>query len=259
MVLAAVQASWAQSLQEKRLRSQTKYNFLNDFTASSNAQKVDAFDQRISGVYTFGLKYKVNKKNNFWFFARGSKLFYGRERMGLLDSIVRYEHLLGTYKGVLNRARLSVVLPTNDDNHETTSFNGAVSGQIRSGLSLPKNFYLNIVNTLRWNFHQYRISETAGINIQSTFRSSATLSYTLFSKITLAGVFGVSMAKSYENKYRKAYNFDYSGSYSITDKLSASLGYGINANFTKADGRASNIKLFDERNSYYYASLTHFY
>lgn len=259
LVSAVASLSWAQSLEEQRLQSQTKYNFLNDLTLDSNTQKVSAKDSSSGLTYTLGVKYKIDKKSSLWGFLRGSKRFSGEERLDLLDTIVRYERSLGTWLKLKNRLRVSAILPTNDHNHETTSFVGGVSAQLRSGLSLNKSIYANLVNTLRWNFHEYRVSELAGINIQSTLSSSVNLSYTVMPKLVLSSAMGLRLAKTYENNIKNSYNFDLSASYSVTDKLSVGGGYGVNASLTKADGRSSNLRLFDERDAGYYVNLSHFY
>ncbi len=251
--------SWAQSLEDQRLASQTKFNFLNDLTLDSNVQKKASVDNNSGLTYTFGLKYKIDSKNSIWAFARAAKRLSGEERFDLLDTIVRYERSLGTFMGASNRFRLSAVLPTNEHVHETTSFNGALSGQLRSGLTLRPRLYLTVVNTLRWNFHRYRVSEVAGINIQSTLRSSLLFSYTLNKKVLFSSSIGGVMAKTYKNKFRNHYNYDVSASYNLTNKATLTAGLGTSASATKADGRSSNIRLFDERDTSYYLSLSHFY
>lgn len=250
---------YAQSVEELRLKNPSKYNFLNDLTWDTNAQKFDAIDNSRGLTYTFGLKYKIDGKSNLWGFAQFSKRFNGEERFDMLDSVLRYERTLGSLYDFSNRTRLSLILPTNEFNHELTSFVGALSAQMRSGKSLNNKFYLNLINTLRWNFHNYRVSEQASPNIQALFSSSASISYTPLEKLTLSGSLGWRFAKSYKNIVTDRYSFDLSASYSLPKKLTLTLGAGTQGSPYTANGQSSNIRIFDERNTSYYISLSHFY
>lgn len=257
--LSFQQASFAQTLEEQRLQSGTKFNYLSDLTLDTNVQRANTVDNISGGTYTFGLKYAPDKKTNLWAFVRGAKRFNGEQVFGLLDTILRYERLIPKYQGFTNRFRASAILPTNEDIHESTSFNGGLSLQLRSGRPLGKKVYFNFINSLRWNTHEFTVSEQAVANIEAVASTLASFAYSLNAKFLFASSVGASVAKTYRNKTRNNYSFDVAAVYNYTNRTSFTAGYAVNGAQVKADGRSSNIRLFDERNSNYFLSLTYFY
>lgn len=260
MGLLFVQTTWAQSLEEQRLKSRQKFNYLNDMTVDSNAQDFGSLDNNRGVTYTLGIKYSPEsiKGANFWLIPRLSKRFNNEEILGLLDTIVRFEKTLDSFLGFSQRLRLDATLPTNEFVHEQTSFAGAGSVGLRWGRSISPSLYLIWSNTLRWNFHQYRVSELGIVNIQSTFSSFGNLTYTVSPKLMLGTEFGWSWAKTYQNNYRNNYLLGGFASYIITPALSTTIGVSTFSSPFMADGQNSNIRLFDERETTLYMSLTHF-
>lgn len=249
----------AATLEEQRLRSKSPWNFLNDFYVDTNAQGLNSVDNSSGGTYTSGLRYKINSQDFLWVYGRLGKRFTGEERFDLLDTLVRYERLLNEkLLGMSSRLRFDLTLPTNQINNERTSFVGALGSQIRFTTTLPYNVFLTWTNTVRWNFHTYRVSVYGSPNIQATGSTSLNFSYTLTPKTQLALGLGWSLAKSYENTVTSNYSIDVSGSYVLTDKWSAYAGWTTGGSPYTADGRNSNIQLFDERNTTYYIGVTHF-
>lgn len=249
----------AQTLEEQRLRSVSPWNFLNDFTIDTNAQDVNAIDNSSGVTYTTGFRYKLSSKRNFWAFGRLSKRFTGEERFDPLDTILRVEQVLDQkILSMSTRARVDVTLPTNEFIREQTSFVGALGGQLRLTKVLPYKLFFALNNNLRWNFHDYRVSELGIANIQASASTLATLSYAATPKIQTTVSLGWSLAKSYENTFTDFYSIDLSASYVLTDQWSILGGWTTAGSPFTADGQNSNIRLFDERDTTFYFSLTHF-
>lgn len=250
--------AFSQSLEEQRLLSQSKYNYLNDISFATNPQTNKA-DQVRNVTYALGLKYKLDAKTNLWAIGLINKSLNQEERFGLLDTILRYDRSISKLYGFNNRIRLSAILPTNERVHEQTSFEGAATLQLRSGKSIGGKFFLNLVNTLRWNFHEFRVSETAIPNIQATLNNNVLLSYGITPKTQAVLNLGWTTAKTYKNIFRDRYTIDLSVNYAIDSKLSTYAGFTTNAEPVSADGQESNLAVFDERDTTFYLGLSHFY
>ncbi len=249
----------AQTLEEQRLRSKSPWNFLNDFTMDSNAQDLSAIDNSSGLTYTSAVRYAINPKRIFWAFGRGSKRFTGEERFDLLDTILRLEQVLDQkFLGMGMRARIDAILPTNEFEHEQTSFVGALGSQLRFTKVLPYRLFLTWNNNVRWNFHNYRVSELANPNIQSSATTLFSLSFAATPKFQLSSSLGWSVAKSYKNNLSDFYTIDLNASYVLTKEWSTTVGWTTAGSPFTADGQNSNIKLFDERDTTFYMSLTHF-
>lgn len=249
----------AQTLEEQRLRSKSPWNFLNDFTIDSNSQAVDAVDNTSGLTYTTGFRYSLTPKRNLWVFGRLAKRFTGEERFDMLDTIVRIEQVLGQkVLGMGTRLQLNAILPTNDFIREQTSFVGATTGQVRFTKALPYNLFFIWNNNLRWNFHDYRVSELGIPNIQANASTLGILSYAVSPRIQSSLGLGWSVAKSYSNVFRDFYTIDINTSYVFTKEWSVLGGWTTAGSPFTADGRNSNINLFDERDTTFYLSLTHF-
>ncbi len=249
----------AQTLEEQRLRSKSPWNFINDITLDTNAQNLNAIDNSSGATYTAGFRYSLGKKRNLWAFGRAAKRFSGEERFDLLDTIVRIEQVLDQkILSMAPRVRLEAVLPTNEFVHEQTSFVGALGTQFRLTKPLPYKLFLIWSNNLRWNFHNFRVSETGVPNIQTTASSLINLSYAVNPKIQTSLGLGWSLAKSYENNLTDFYSIDLNASYVFTNELSFVAGWTTAGSPFTADGRNTNIKLFDERDTTFYFSFTHF-
>lgn len=253
--------SWAQTLEEQRLQSRQKFNFLNDVTLDTNPQPLDSIDNSSGMTYTLGIKYSpvTIKRSNVWLLTRISKRFNGEEILGLLDTIIRFEKSVDTFMGWVPRFRVDVTLPTNEFMHEQTSFVGAGSAQVRLGRSLltPK-LYVLWLNTLRWNFHQYRVSEIGAVNIQNTLSSFGVANYSVTEKLQVGAEFGWAWARTYGGNIRNNYLLGGYASYVITPEWSATMGASTQASPLTADGQSSNIKFFNERFTTTYLSVTHF-
>lgn len=260
MVLGLGQLSWAQTLEEKRLQSRQKFNFLNDVTVDTNPQPFDSIDNSSGMTYTLGIKYSPEsvKRSNIWLLTRMSKRFNGEEILGLLDTIVRFEKSTDAFMGWAPRFRVDLTLPTNEFVHEQTSFVGAASGQIRLGRSLTPKIYFLWLNTLRWNMHEYRVSELGSVNIQNTLSSFGVANYSISPKLQAGVEFGWSWARTYGGNIRNNYLLGGYASYVITPEWSATIGASTQASPMTADGQSSNIKFFNERFTTTYLSVTHF-
>jgi hypothetical protein len=249
----------AQTLEEQRLRSKSPWNFLNDFTVDSNAQDVNAIDNSSGVTYTSGLRYALNPKQIFWAFGSGSKRFTGEERLDLLDTVLRFEQVLDQKLFTMSqRLRFDAVLPTNDFVHEQTSFMGAVVGQIRFTKALPYRMFLIWNNRLRWNFHDFRVSELGIPNIQTTAGTLLNLSFAATPKLQTSLGLGWSLARTYKSVLKDFYSIDINASYVLTKEWSMTGGWTTAGSPYTADGQNSNIKLFDERDTTFYFSFTHF-
>lgn len=249
----------AQTLEEQRLLSVSPWNFLNDFTVDTNAQNLNAVDNSSGLTYTSGLRYALGAKENLWVFGRASKRFTGEERFDLLDTIVRYERVLDQkFLTMSTRSRLDAILPTNTFIQEQTSFMGALGAQLRFTKVLPYRLFLIWNNNLRWNFHRYRVSELAIPNIQTTASTLGILSFAATPRIQASLGLGWSVARSYENTLTDFYSIDLNASYVFTKEWSALAGWTTAGSPFTADGQNSNIRLFDERDTTFYFSVTHF-
>lgn len=260
-VYAFSSIAMAQTLEEKRLASKQKLNYLNDVTVDSNPQPLDAIDNSSGVTYTLGVKYAPEsiKRSNVWVLGRMSKRFNGEEILGLLDTIVRFEKNFATpVLGFAPRLRFDLILPTNEFVHEQTSFYGATSMQLRLGRSLTPKLYMLLINTLRWNYHQYRISEIGSANIQNTLSSYVVFAYSVAPKTQVGLETGWSWAKTYENNIRNNYLLGGFASYMFTPEWSSTIGISTFASPMTADGQSSNLRVFNERFSTMYFSVTHF-
>lgn len=260
IVLLMGQQAFSQTLEEQRLQSRQKLNYLNDITVDTNPQPLDSIDNSSGMTYTLGIKYSPVsvKRSNIWLLARMSKRFNGEEIFGLLDTIVRFEKSIDPLWGWSPRLRVDITLPTNEYVHEQSSFVGAGSFQLRLGRSVTPRLYLMWLNTLRWNLHQYRVSEVGSVNIQNTLSSFGVLNYSLTEKIQVGTEFGWTWARTYESNIRNNYLLGGYASYVITPEWSATLGMSTQASPMTADGQSSNIKIFNERFTTTYLSVTHF-
>lgn len=249
----------AQTLEEQRLRSKSPWNFLNDFTVDTNSQLENSIDNSSGVTYTSGFRYSLGAQRNLWVFGRLAKRFTGEERFDMLDTIVRLEQALDPkFLGMSMRLRGDLILPTNDFIREQTSFVGATGGQLRFTKSLPYNLFFIWSNNFRWNFHDYRVSELGIPNVQTTASASGLLSYSVSPRLQTSLTLGWSVAKTYENIFKDFYSIDINASYTFTKEWSALFGWTTAGSPFTADGRSSNIRLFDERDTTFYLSVTHF-
>lgn len=247
------------TLEEQRLRSKSPWNFMNDVTVDTNAQPVTSVDNSSGATYTSGIRYKLDTKTMVWGFGRLSKRFDGEERLDLLDTIIRLERALDFKPlGMASRGRVDVTLPTNEFVHEQTSFVGALGAQLRFTKTLPYGVFMTWANTARWNFHEFRVSELAIPNIQAIASTDFNFSYALGSKIQAFLGLGWSLAKTYKNIVTDNYQIGVGGTYVLNDKWNTAFGFSTAGSPYSADGQNSNINLFDERDTIYYLSLTHF-
>lgn len=153
---------------------------------------------------------------------------------------------------------MSVVLPTNRQAQDQTSFQGAAG--LSTGLTFS-NLWLDSTLGYKLSFlrnsHEFDRSADDAANIREALSQTVDLSLPVFGDFSLEGVFIYTQGLTYQNDTRHKFATGVDLVWSATRALSLSVGTSNAGEALKPNGYQSNIEFFDEKTSVVSFGLTY--
>ena len=139
------------------------------------------------------------------------------------------------------------VLPTNDILVRNERFRGGVGtkGALRFSSIGNSRFDLSFASSIRKNFNDYEISATGNPLLESSFSQELKLDFRATDRFTTSLFGRYILAKTYAGSERQRFLADLSAAYQINKQWNLNAGITNTGDAFKADGVASNIRLFD--------------
>lgn len=257
------QAQLSSSMEmEAQKTKQNRLQVIALLQSESNFQDQDSPDARSTSSFILVPTYKLDEFNTL-----GATVAYIQdhddEQKSQLNDVKLYikkKPITLFKKGTLSFVQnFNGYLPTNQDNREIGSFQGALEYDPRlvftlmpSRLALPLTYQLK----LRKNFHEFSLSEKATANISHSVLNSLNMERPLFGTPFSLGLdFGLLNAWTYRGTPRSKFSMSQYLSYSINNGTILQAGHSNTDSFYKSDGRTANVEIFDQVSSMYYATM----
>lgn len=151
---------------------------------------------------------------------------------------------------------VSAILPTNEEVREKDRLQGAGALGTKIIFESPS---LNAVGSvsLRKNVHEFEINAENAANVEYSFNQRLDLEFPLSEKFALTATGIYRSGWTYEGSQRNSFVFDAGLDFAASTALTLSVGTTNDASTLQANGRDSNIALFDENTSVVRAGMTY--
>ena len=153
---------------------------------------------------------------------------------------------------------VSGVVPTNQEVVKTTSFQGAVSLEPTTSVSL-KRIHLPVSLTyglgLTRNFHEFDRRNDGSQNTQYVIVNRGLIEGEISEKISIGLTGKFTSGLTYSSSWRSKFELTEEIAYQATPAMAIAIGHTNEANTLKSDMQSSNIELFNENTSAVYGGL----
>jgi hypothetical protein len=246
-------------LTEQTTEKEKKFNAQISLEYSQKTTEEEAVGAEKSMDLTINPSYKINES-----LTASLKASLSKELSGVQNTTASNTTLGLSIKGhkfsetITSAHSLSAILPTDQEVRERDHLRGAIgvsNGIAYKGdylslkylLGLSKNFHEFNMNSEGLFLNEYRISNTAEIEIPVTEKLS----------LSATGIYRISF--TYEKDQRYGFEIHSDINYEFNQNLAANLGVSNDGPALKPDGVDSNIAVFDEKSSTLRAGLTYIY
>jgi hypothetical protein len=205
------------------------------------------------------LSYKLSEFWSVTSIIGGEKELVGRQEIHMSNTPIKLSYkrfvLLDVFK-VENR--LTATLPTNDEIARDTSYRGGVnlgSDFKHEFKAIPVDFVYGFGVTR--NLHGYELDREGSPNIEYSIIHSIALVGHLGKKVNLLGAMSVKNGKTYVGAEKTTFLGKAGVEVEVTKSFSAGVEINNEGDALKADGRESNISLYNENTTVLGAGLSY--
>ncbi len=223
--------------------------------SSSNFYKEDSPDRENSSSFTISPSYTINQNHSLaGEFAVNRDEVKGGESSVSNTSISLSQKLGSLNRDISAKASLGGVLPTNETDRKEKSYQGSVS----LGGSLKGEFKLATINySLKGtrNIHEFTQSSDGSSNVQYSITNALSADFE-FAKVWTLSLSGIAkVGWVYQGSTRQSYGNEIALSNQISKSIALSAGLRNDGAAFKADGSTSNVKIYDQNTTVFFASL----
>lgn len=174
------------------------------------------------------------------------------------NSAIGLSYLTKLTDGITWTVSGSGVLPTNPEEREQKSYQGAVRfGNALSFSEIPGGGFMSYRLTLGRNFHGYSQGADGSYNLKQSLSHSLDYTQPVYGNVSITGVFSYSQAWTYLDDERYSFLMAAQVSYQATEQASVSVGTANQAGALRPNGRDSNIEFFNDETSIVTLGLTY--
>ncbi len=252
-----VQTSTTTAPEVERSDSKKPWSIAADLSTYSNtfasesveAERGTSLDLTASVVVSPLLKLSLN--------AVVDKSFVGQQDTTMSDtgislSIKGYEF----NKNLASVHSVAGVVPTSETSREVARLKGAMS--VTNGLSYAENWAtLTYRLTVRRNFHEFNINADGAKNAEYSFANRLTAAVPLYKKLSMDLDFIFRDLITYDQNQRQNFAFSTGLNYELKNNLNVYISTSNEGSAVKANGRDSNISVFDDKSSTYGAGVNY--
>jgi hypothetical protein len=122
-----------------------------------------------------------------------------------------------------------------------------------------QNFSIIPIARFTRNFHRYTRNADDSANVRQSALGALYIETPVAKKLTLSLGGSYNYGWTYQTSTRETFGFSEELSYDLDKAVTVSLGHSNDANVFAADGKANNVRLFDENTSTLYVNVRGIY
>lgn len=246
-----------QSISEKILRESPRLSWSASFTADSNLQDTDTYENERGALMRVSPRYRINESFTAIASLGVTQRFTQENRTDMTNatiSLSRNPMRIGTLGDL--RATGTLILPTNEIQRDKESLRGALRLGTNFFVRTNTSFILETGISATMNNHQYSVSAFDTPNIQWRTSPYINMGWGPNDKWQFFLYSGYDSTWTYRNTYRGFFTLDESITYIPSREWSFTAGHTNAGSITTLDGRNSNIAFYDTRTSVFYLNGT---
>ncbi len=261
LVLALAAIAVTSFAEEKPAKS---YSIIGQLTTTSNVQPVESVDYSASQDVDLTTSYKFPTIVSLALDLNLSREYTGEGLTKVGDGYLRANFsALNLSNGLKLSADLINQLPLSEDSRDRSSLYTATTLRPNLSADLSELNIKGLSVVYRVGFtryiHQFTTSTTGASNNQYSISNRIDVMYSFLEKYSATLINNFSTTWSYAQRQRNSFSFRQELGFDITNKFSAQLGHSNQAGSLKADGRSSNVALFNETTSSVYTGVSYVY
>jgi len=238
-------------------KAEKKWEFLMALERSSNLVKDDSPLDNTATDLTLIPKWTFNKNWGFSVRSIIEKEEGGARNTTFADTSISLGRQGYKFNGTYSLSHsVAGYMPTNQQNHEDTSFQGAAAlgTKFLAHYSWLDAFY---ALSLRRNVHEFMVAADGSENIQYLLSHAIGLELPITSKWKLSSDAVYRQGWTYHNYQRQTFLFAFDINYEAIKNLTFNLGTSNEGSALKANGQNSNMRFFDDNSSVLRAGVTY--
>lgn len=233
-----------------------------DLSYNSDNKRINRIDKSSNLDLLLAPSYPLSKIETLSLVLGGNKDLTGERLWIYNDTYLAYSrNLYKTEDQFLSLSGISRIFhPTNEESRQIKTLRTKLFFGPQVKIDLAKKWaFLPLTVTYRpyyqQSFHRYKVAYDGKSNTQYSLSNRLILDYSFTEKISLTvdSIYGRSY--TYQGNPQDTFVFDQSLGYSLNETYSFSLGHNNEGGALKANGRDSNVEIFNNNKSTFYLSI----
>lgn len=245
---------------KKRKVEKSAFGLSLGATINSNLHAPSANEHALNTDFEISPSYKLTEKTTLIAALSGNKDFKGERKFELYDSYIGAVRPIHNF-GHISVSALGLVFIPLSEASKLSSF--------KSGVFLASTFTLDMTNLyfnnfgfdfrpgVRVNFHQFETSLAGGSNTKYSLSGRFRIHYTFSDKFKMSLSNSYSRSTTYLGNTRDSYAFSQNLSYALNQAAEVSVGHSKGGSPLSANGKETEIEIFDSRSSSIYTGLSY--
>lgn len=249
----------AQVLKEQLKVSEKRWGVSSSLSSSTSLHNTDDYNHSAETRITIAPNYRITDDlkitaslSGLQQMDGGKKSSMSNTRVSLQKSPMQINPDLMWFPTVLTD------LPTNVESRKLSGYRGNLGIQatgIQSLRLFEQNFSLIPLVRYTHNFHRYTRTASDAANINRTALGAVYLETGLMKNVTLTVGGNYTYGWTYQTSTREYFGFSQEVTYAFNKALTLAAGHSNDAEVFAADGRTTNVNLFNDNTSTVYMTL----
>lgn len=229
-----------------------------DLTYNTDNKTFDQKNKSSNIDFTLNPAYPLSKLDRLSLVVSANKDLKDQRNLTYADSYLGHsrDFYKNTDLGLKINGLTRIYHPTSEESQKNKTLKTKLyfAPQIAIDLSKKASIPVNITYRpyYQQSFHKYKVAYDGTSNIQTSISHRLILDLSIgeMFAITLDNIYGRSF--TYYGNSKDSFNLDQSLQYSLNEKLNFAIGHNNSGNALKANGKDSNVELFNKNNSTFY-------
>lgn len=239
----------------------SQLSFLASLTNESNVYEYNSPDHYSGSTFSLETTYQLNNTYSFAVTLSGTQEHTHGHTASFHNTPLTLRRSPWTLTNNLSlTTSLSAVAPTDVMDRKLRSFLGAIlmsTNLAQSTQIFSTPLTINYSLRLQRNFHEFTRTSSDSANIIHNGSLAISSSQSIINKLSFALSFAGSAAQTYQGTFLNYFTATQSFIYELNTQSTLNIGHSNSADIFKPDGKSSNIDLFNESSSRYFASLSY--
>ncbi|PIP93155.1 MAG: hypothetical protein COW00_04060 [Bdellovibrio sp. CG12_big_fil_rev_8_21_14_0_65_39_13] len=232
-----------------------------DSSLASNLHKVsDSVNNQLSNSFAFAASYTVENIGKFGISELMDKDLRGDRLETWYDPSLSFSRSIYKFNDQVSLSgKIASTIPVSEESTKTASL--ITTTTLTPSLSIDldnqvKGLSLLYAPNFKRSFHTYQTKSDGSSNIAYSWSNRLVVSYGFLDKFSIVLDQSYGRSTTYLGNTKDKFNFDQSLNYEMNGNVAFALGHSLGGSALAANGRDSNVSVFDKDESQVYLTIS---